>query len=554
MDAGLITGGYDDDKDKKQQQMKEGYKPYSIHIGNKYYTYDWAEPASSSLVMASEIYKAVHDDNEKTNLANAGVKAIQTGVDTWVNSSPLSSFAELMGSGQYASSFGERALETATNFPGSFVPAVVGATAKTMDTTQRNTYDPNSIVKSSINQTIAKIPQLSKTLPAKYDTWGNEIKRYNSAGEAAFANYVNPGVYSSEKHTPIDDAIEKLYKETGDNGVYPPTAEYKIDMGDDKPKRNLTTKEQSEYQKTMGQMNYKFAKGFLGSNEAKRFDSMEQADVLRKMYSFSRTLSQNTLFSKEIKDDSMKKMLEVYEQAGKGDKGINEVIKYCSDVAFLKKNGLSNTPKNMELLHTEGEKAVIDKGRATEALSKYEDLPNTEKNRELYLKGGDKALKEQLAYLQSVEAAGLNKKDTSDDGEEKEDKKHVIYTEKGDLGLKRYADTKQAVDTRNKDTTSKAEAALSYLNKQSMSDEEKGYYIAACMGKAGKTAQAYIDKGDYAGLYDYESHKYAADADGNNSLTNKEVETYLNKQNMTNQQRLVWFDKLRPSAKKNPYK
>lgn len=507
MQSGLITGGYDKDKDKKQQQIKEGYKPYAIHLGDKYYTYDWAEPASSSLVMASEIYDAMNDGSKQTNLATAGAKAIQTGVDTWVNSSPLSSFADLMGSGSVSSSVGERAMETALNFPGSFVPAVVGATSKVSDTTQRNTYDPNNPVKSAMNQVVAKIPELSKTLPAKYDTWGNEIKRYNSKGEAAFANYLNPGVYSREKHTPIDDAIEKLYDETGDNGVYPLTAEYKIKL-DDGTEKKLSSKEQSEYQKTMGKASYKMVSDFLKSDNAKGLDSGEKVDVIRGMYSFSKALAQKDIAGKEIKDSTIQKAYAEYEKAGGGDKGLSAVSKYYANKKVLNKAGMDNNEANQALVNKGGEKAVQEKLDRKKTLEEY-------------------------GYKSGSKAAG-------------------VYDEKGEEGLKVLNETKSKLEAGNQTTSVKN--AMNYLDKQSMSDKDKGYYLSQSMPNMGDRAKEYVKKGDYEGFYEYEQKRTAADGDKNGKLKKDEITNYLDRQNMTDAQRKFWFEQLGQKKWKNPYK
>ena len=507
MQSGLITGGYDKDKDKKQQQIKEGYKPYAIHLGDKYYTYDWAEPASSSLVMASEIYDAMNDGSKQTNIATAGAKAIQTGVDTWVNSSPLSSFADLMGSGSVSGSVGERAMETALNFPGSFVPAVVGATSKVSDTTQRNTYDPNNPVKSAMNQVVAKIPELSKTLPAKYDTWGNEIKRYNSKGEAAFANYLNPGVYSREKHTPIDDAIEKLYDETGDNGVYPLTAEYKIKL-DDGTEKKLSSKEQSEYQKTMGKASYKMVSGFLKSENAKGLDSGEKVDVIRGMYSFSKALAQKDIAGKEIKDSTLKKAYAEYEKAGGGDKGLSAVSKYYANKKVLNKAGMDNNEANQALVNKGGGKAVQEKLDKKKTLGEY-------------------------GYKSGSKAAG-------------------VYDEKGEEGLKVLNETKSKLETGNQTTSVKN--AMNYLDKQSMSDKDKGYYLSQSMPNMGDRAKEYVKKGDYEGFYEYEQKRTAADGDKNGKLKKDEITNYLDRQNMTDAQKKFWFEQLGQKKWKNPYK
>ena len=62
-------------------------------------------------------------------------------------------------------------------FPQRLWPSALSATARVADTTQRSTYSKGNILKTQVDTLKSKIPGLSKTLPATYDTWGRSKKK-----------------------------------------------------------------------------------------------------------------------------------------------------------------------------------------------------------------------------------------------------------------------------------------------------------------------------------------------------------------------------------------
>ena len=76
-----------------------------------------------------------------------------------------------------------------------------------------------------------------------------------------------------------------------------------------------------------------------------------------------------------------------------------------------------------------------------------------------------------------------------------------VYQDNGKQGVETYADiyTKDDIDGDPSSRTLKD--TVPYISSLDMSDYDKGYYLSYFV--SGKKAKSYIDKGDYAGLYNY---------------------------------------------------
>lgn len=562
--SGIVTGAYSENKRMREAQQQSGWQEFSFKIGDKYYPYDWAQPWAQSVMMGVILNDTVNDlesyDSEllkalgvEGSAAGKAIGAVSKGGFEIANSvleqSSVKGIRDLLASNQYGSNTEMAqgiAKQMGTNFAGSFIPTEVSKIAKTVDPLKRNANDKTNAYKAFGKAQQAKIPELSKKLPIKYDTWGRPQKY----GEGKLDTFLNqnlyPGVPSKDRKTPVEEMTFELFNKTNDENVFAKLAPTKVDG------ETLNNVQVSKIQKEMGQTSYKMADLLRNNGTFKSLKDSSKVEALNSAYGFAQMLAEKKILNRAITTNH-NTAYKVYEEAGGGEAGLHAVVKLYAENEVLREAGVTANEKNRELYRKEGINAVKKLGAQSTAIENA-GFEATEANRKLFEKGGKKALQDKQAYEDALEKTGWKEKKKSSEEEEKENKKRTIYNERGEEGLSIYKSVDNAVDKRNKDTTQAAEAALNYLDKQKMSKADKGYYIAKSMGKPGKAAEAYIKKGDYEGLYEYEHHKYSADADGNNRLTKQEVEEYLNGQNMTNQQRLVWFDQLMPKSKKNPYK
>ena len=324
--SGIIQGALSDDKDEAQWEKSHGKLAYSVKVGDNYYTFDWAQPASIPIILGTTIYQCMQDSDNALDTIYQGAVAA---TNAWSDLSPLQTLTDIFGgNGTPAENIADTFLEA----PLGWIPAQLGAAARIGDTTQRVTYDNTSKLNNIINQAKSKIPGMSQTLPVAYDTWGNPIKRQDSTGEAALANLLNPGQIGNIRETPIDDEISRLYSATGEESIFPQKAAWKYDRGDENIK--LNSEQNSEYQRIMGHNSYNIASAFINSDAYNTLDDTQRAEIFPKIYNFSKALADSELFGYDIASSkTYKKMYEIYQ-----DKGAAGVATFLS----IKQNTESN--------------------------------------------------------------------------------------------------------------------------------------------------------------------------------------------------------------------
>lgn len=311
---GIITGPEDEDADKAAFQKQQGWLPYAVKFGDNYYTYDWAQPGSMGLVLGSTIMSQLDKDGsiEAKDLTNIIKNSVSAFGDTLLQQSTLQNLLDVFsGYGSPTENLTNEVLET----PQRLIPSLVGATARVADTTQRSTYSKGDFFKTQIDTLKSKIPGLSQTLPATYDTWGNEVQRSGNSLEAAFAQYLNPGQLGySGGQTPLDEEIMRLYDATNDSGVFPHKADRTVTVAGEKI--DLDNQQYSEFQRLLGQASYDAANAFL---EMPGYDSLadeQKADALQGAYAAAKDVALSEMFEDYTVPESRENYADMYEEFG----------------------------------------------------------------------------------------------------------------------------------------------------------------------------------------------------------------------------------------------
>ena len=339
--SGIITGGYSENENERNWQKLKGYQPNAFHIGNKYYTYDWAQPSSIPLIIGTAIYEGMNkmekEEASEYEALTQGAKSLGQGLinasDAWFNLSPLQSVSNILGGGENASygntSPATNILKTLAEYPQTLIPAVSGATARTNDTTIRNTYDSTSYANTYVNKMKSKIPGLSKTLPASYDVWGRERKR-GTDEDAFVSQFINPGTfgYYNDADSDVDNYIDGLYESIKgnenlkDTQVLPRQASNKVTINGEEKKLNNV--EYSLRQKTLGEKQKELVRAF--SKVADGLTPEEQAKALDNIYSAANVDTNSKLYG--IESDMGKEAKEHF------DKGADEYARYLKESAL----------------------------------------------------------------------------------------------------------------------------------------------------------------------------------------------------------------------------
>lgn len=347
--SGVIQGALSDDKDEAQWEKSHGKLAYSVKVGDNYYTFDWAQPASIPIILGTTIYQCMQDsDNALDIIYQEAVAA----TNAWSDLSPLQTLTDIFGGNGTPA---ENVADTFLEAPLGWIPAQLGAAARIGDTTQRVTYDNTSKLNNIINQAKSKIPGLSQTLPVAYDTWGNPIKRQDSTSEAAVANLLNPGQIGNIRETSIDDEINDLYASTGDAAVFPKKAAWSYKINGETVK--LNSEQYSEYQRIMGQNAYGMASALINSASYNNMSDDQKAGAIADLYNFADALAKTELLGYDIESSqTYKKMYEIYQD--KGTAGV---------ATFL------------------GIKQSMDSNKAEDKVAAVADIPGSDEDKGYYL-------------------------------------------------------------------------------------------------------------------------------------------------------------------------
>jgi hypothetical protein len=161
-EQGLLTGGGLFNKEENRAKVGAGWQPYSIKIGDKYYSYQRIEPLAKVLGLAADshdMWQALKDEGEKAKLVSMGV--LMFGNAT-ISTTYLSGLSNAMQSIVDPERYGTNFLE---QYASSLVPKIVGQTVTAADPYKREVDGVMEAVQS-------QLPFLREKLMPKRDVWG----------------------------------------------------------------------------------------------------------------------------------------------------------------------------------------------------------------------------------------------------------------------------------------------------------------------------------------------------------------------------------------------
>ena len=194
--SGHITGGGPTDLRKEQTLRSTGWQPYSLKIGNKYYSYRRFEPVGLAAgLIADAIHSHMNGDPEivAQSKADAAIKHIMRNLDDLPFLGTLSNLIQAVHD-----PVGGRAQTFINREAGSLVPAIVSNVAQTLDPTVRRPSTPVQAIES-------RVPGLTNRVPAVTDVSGRPIQRSGSELGGG-----NPFPASTQKNDPTLSELARL--------------------------------------------------------------------------------------------------------------------------------------------------------------------------------------------------------------------------------------------------------------------------------------------------------------------------------------------------------
>lgn len=325
--VGITNGESDDDKDTRNFMKNTlGINSYSIKIGGKTFTYDWAQPIAAPLSITANIEK-----NRKENVST--LENILSSLDTAGNILLEQSFMDsintvLNNNDGIVTGIQEAILELPSRAIPTFSKQIVDLT----DSTQRQTFEYNAPLKTSVNKIKAKIPGLSKQLAPSVDTMGRDIQKYGDKNNV-FNVFLNPANVNSENLSESASEIYRLYKETGDTTIMPRVSPYYINKNGEKT--ILTSEQRAYYQKTSGKIIEDNVKKLLKNRTYNSLSDEEKADVINNIVNYSYNIAQKETLDFDISNAYYK----AYQYSKLGNISDYYIIKSQEFTSSKDKNG-----------------------------------------------------------------------------------------------------------------------------------------------------------------------------------------------------------------------
>lgn len=201
---GTVSGAGPSDPGERAAMMRQGWQPYSVKVGDKWYSYNRADPFGMTMGFAADIEDALargemapEDVDEWQEVMAAGIAAVAEVTTSKTFLRGFSQFNEVIADPKRYSS------KYVSDMMASFIPftSLVGTVERMTDPTMREATNPLEAIQ-------AKIPGLAARMAPVRDLWGQERKRDSGYGAAYDA--LSPIAASKIKDSPIDAELERL--------------------------------------------------------------------------------------------------------------------------------------------------------------------------------------------------------------------------------------------------------------------------------------------------------------------------------------------------------
>ena len=285
---GLLKVRTGDDDREKDYNKDRGMQDYSLQIGDKSYTLDWAVPAAMPLFAGAAIMESAGEGGSSFDAVMDAIGGISEVV---LETSMLSSLNDLISNWSYADNKALYLIDrTATSYAGQYVPTVGGKIASAMDDTVRKSYVEKGTGQLASDlgyfaQSIEKkIPGARENLQPKVDLWGNEVSN-GKVGDRLLQSFLSPGYFKTVDTGDLDKELRRLAEATGSSAVYPAEVEKSFKVGGEA--KNLTAEEYTKYAKAVGQARYQAVSALTGNSGYKKLTDEEKAKAVAYAYEYA---------------------------------------------------------------------------------------------------------------------------------------------------------------------------------------------------------------------------------------------------------------------------
>lgn len=276
-EKGIITGSAPSDDNQRNLMMANGWQPYSIKIGDTYYSYRRLDPFAMTFGTAADIATMGEGMTEKQREKGAALWTASVVSNlasrTWL-SGITDALEALQDPERYSGNFFKRLVGSAT------VPTGSAQIARIVDPTMRETPDAATYMSS-------RMPGQSDELLPKRDVWGRPIVSEGGIGP----DILSPIWTTDDKNDPI--TMEAL----------------RVGATISKPQKGDMSPEQYDrLQEVAGSVGRKWIGQLMATPDYQALDTESQADEIKDVMSRARKAAKASVLTGEpVPDDRPEK-------------------------------------------------------------------------------------------------------------------------------------------------------------------------------------------------------------------------------------------------------
>ena len=417
---GLITGKKSDDPEIANYMSNEGWQEYSISskgvadfinsklgtdvdLADNYYDFSFMQPSTTNLIAAEEVWDELMDGKKLTekdmdSIFNRVKSIAGSYTDALLAQSTMQNVADLFGSQYTDDGVGGNLIQSALEWPTRFTSGALSDMAKLGDDTKREYYSKNKPLETVKNAVASKLPGLSKTLPAKYDVFGEEMTRNKTEGQKWFNTLLNPTSTTQRNDNPLYNYVDSINSQSTSGDYIPDKTLRKIKLNDE-TEYSLDNKEYSEASRIAGEVRTSFLNDTKSNGLFKSLSADDKANILNNLEKVAVSTAYTSVNENARVSEETQKYMDMYKEGG-----VDAVVKDYVGKQIVKDTGISSGSNAADAI-----KEAVAKGNMAEA----QRLAKTEKD-----------------YLAACEKAGIEKRSEAT---------RKVYEEEGVKGLQQYA-------------------------------------------------------------------------------------------------------------------
>ena len=334
---GLLRGKKSDDKNEAELQEQIGYQAYSIKVGNKYITFDWAAPACIPLFLGANLCDAMGSNGLTLKDATTALLRV---------ADPLISMSMLQGINDSLENAATYGTDSAL---GSFVVNAVwsyfsqgltntflgqaersGSNQRMQTYVDKNSWMPDQLQRF-VGKSSAKVPGWDYNQIPYVDAWGNIEENADTEGWNIANQFLFPWYRKEYDKNAILTEVERLYNSTGDGGVVltRPGKNFKIQITDENgnpiyddkgnPKTetlDLSPDQYVTFAMTRGQIATRIVSDLLESDAYKAMSDADKAKTLKAVYSYATGIGAKTVDDHHSINSTLGEALQGYQDFG----------------------------------------------------------------------------------------------------------------------------------------------------------------------------------------------------------------------------------------------